>query len=97
MQNGVYPASFRISTAHSMKRLILSLSVLLTCLSIAADNHFLSDPTYRTKVEKAFRQKINLVGSRFFNLSGQQATPKEREALEFLYAYMPRIIQRLII
>ena len=89
MQNGVYPASFRISTAHSMKRLILSLNVLLTCLSIAADNHFLSDPTYRTKVEKAFRQKINLVGSRFFNLSGQQATPKEREALEFLYAYMP--------
>ena len=72
-----------------MKRLFLILTTVLISIFSSADNHFLNDNQYRNIVEKAFRQKINLIGNGFFNLKGQQPTLQEKEALEFLYAYMP--------
>lgn len=72
-----------------MKRLFLILTAVLVSISLSADNHFLKDEQYRTSVEKAFQQKINLIGKKFFDLKGLQPTLQEKEALQFLYAYMP--------
>ena len=59
---------------------------------MAANNHFITDAAYRTKVETAFKQKVNLVGKQFYDqkmLKQQKATGDEQGALQFLYAYMP--------
>ena len=59
---------------------------------MAANNHFITDAAYRTKVETAFKQKVNLVGKQFYDqkmLKQQKATADEQGALQFLYAYMP--------
>ena len=59
---------------------------------MAANDHFITDAAYRTKVETAFKQKVNLVGKQFYDqkmLKQQKATADEQGALQFLYAYMP--------
>ena len=59
---------------------------------LAANSHFITDAAYRTKVETAFKQKVNLVGKQFYDqkmLKQQKATADEQGALQFLYAYMP--------
>ena len=59
---------------------------------LAANGHFITDAAYRTKVETAFKQKVNLVGKQFYDqkmLKKQKATADEQGALQFLYAYMP--------
>lgn len=81
---GIPHSNFQI-----MKKLILVLTAVLISVSMSADNHFLNDVQYRNTVSKAFQQKINLIGKSFFDLKGQQPTPQEEDALEFLYAYMP--------
>ncbi len=67
---------------------------IITCLilSIVAyaqgGKHFISDNDYRTKTEKAFNEKMQLIGKQFFNAKGLNAGKEEIEALQFLYAYM---------
>lgn len=67
---------------------------IITCLilSIVAyaqgGKHFISDNDYRTKTEKAFNEKMQLIGKQFFNTKGLNAGKEEIEALQFLYAYM---------
>ena len=59
---------------------------------MAANDHFITDAAYRTKMETAFQQKVKLVGKQFYDqkmLKQQNATSDEAEALQFLYAYMP--------
>ena len=59
---------------------------------MAANDHFITDATYRTKMETAFQQKVKLVGKQFYDqkmLKKQKANSDETEALQFLYAYMP--------
>ena len=34
---------------------------------MAANDHFITDAAYRTNVETAFKQKINLVGKQFYD------------------------------
>ena len=58
-------------------------------LSFAAGGHFITDDAYRNKMETAFKEKMKLVGNQFFATKGLQMTQEEKEALEFLYAYMP--------
>ena len=74
-----------------MKRrfVIVLMGMCLCCLQMVASGHFISDVRYRVVVEKAFHQKMNLVGKGFFCLEGLRPTVEEKEALEFLYAYMP--------
>lgn len=55
----------------------------------ADDNHFITDEAYRQKVTLTFQQRIKEVGAQFFNVKKLHATQPEREALQFLYAYMP--------
>ncbi len=59
---------------------------------MAMSEHFITDDAYRSKVEDAFRQKIDLVGKQFYDqkmLKKQKVSGDEAEALQFLYAYMP--------
>ena len=68
----------------------IALLLMASCqLSLAADGHFITDGAYRGKVETAFKQKMDLVGKKFFATKGLKTTEAENEALEFLYAYMP--------
>ena len=78
-----------------MKKQLIMLVMLLTSswqLTFAAGNkedHFITDASFRTKVESTFKEKMKLVGTQFYATKGLKASAEENEALEFLYAYMP--------
>ena len=75
-----------------MKHIILYLGFVgLICLFAACGNsHFMSDDSYRSRVEQDFQQrKALLVQGELFTVFGADLTTYEQEALEFLYAYMP--------
>lgn len=61
--------------------------VMLSC----NDSHFLKDPSYREQVMKDFEQKQKDLpyGDLFAIVDKEGLTSAEREALIFLYAYMP--------
>ena len=77
-----------------MRKNILTFIIVLMCAwqSTWADDHFITDASYRSKVENCFAQRLQLVGKQFYDqkmLKRQKATLTEQEALHFLYAYMP--------
>ncbi|MCD8137933.1 MAG: transglutaminase-like domain-containing protein [Parabacteroides gordonii] len=52
--------------------------------------HFISDNAFRAEVEKDFQAKqVALPDGDLFAVFNQEMTPQEKEALTFLYAYMP--------
>ena len=52
--------------------------------------HFITDDAYRTEVEKDFQAKqAALPNGNLFEVFNQSMTPQEKEAMTFLYAYMP--------
>ncbi len=69
--------------------MLVMASCQLTFAAGAGDGHFITDAAYRSKVETAFGQRMDLVGKKFFATKGLKPTVAENEALEFLYAYMP--------
>lgn len=71
-----------------MKKVLISALLMATTLCAHAQ-HFITDAAYRQKTETAFQQKMKLIGMQFFNLTGLQVSQEEKEALRFLYAYMP--------
>ena len=72
-----------------MKRLIISASLFAITLSAGAQEQFISDAAYRSQMEQMFKQRIKTVGKTFYNTKKEKLSADEREALEFLYAYMP--------
>ena len=54
-----------------------------------AERHFLTDNSYRLRVEKDFNTKMQLMGTKFFDIQSLHPNLEEPEALKFLYAYMP--------
>jgi transglutaminase-like putative cysteine protease len=55
-------------------------------------DHFISDPDYRAKVKNQFGKQKELAKNRkdqLFKIFDQDLSLREKEALEFLYAYMP--------
>ena len=79
-----------------MRKRILSafaLGFALVCSSFGqTHDHFLTDPAYAKQVHKQFLSRKDLATNReqaLFGVFNQQLTTEEREALEFLYAYMP--------
>lgn len=57
-----------------------------------ANDHFLKDEAYRTLVHNQFLERKKLANNRdtaLFSVFDENITTEEREALEFLYAYMP--------
>lgn len=70
--------------------LFLLLFVLFAGISCNKQQHFISDDAFRAEVEKDFQAKqAALPNGNLFPVFDQQMTPDEREALTFLYAYMP--------
>ncbi len=80
-----------IFTKYKMKRFIVSLLCACFCMSFmyGADHHFLTEPNYRQRVAGDFNKRMQLMGTKFFATSGMNPSLEEKEALEFLYAYMP--------
>ena len=67
--------------------LLLCLFVLASCSKQA---HFITDEAYRAEVEKDFQTKQQeLPNGDLFAVFNETMTPEEKEALTFLYAYMP--------
>ena len=80
---------------RNMIQRLMTLAFLLFAsfqAAMADEAHFITDANYRSKVEKAFGEKMALVGEKFFDvktLQDSKADSEEKEALRFLYAYMP--------
>ena len=72
-----------------MKRLLISASLIALALSADAQVAFISSDSFRTDMEQAFTQRMKTVGKAFYDIKKETLTPDEREAIEFLYAYMP--------
>lgn len=71
-------------------QLFALLFVLLLGTSCNKQKHFISDEMFRAEVEKDFRAKQKaLPDGNLFAVFNQPMTPDEKEALTFMYAYMP--------
>lgn len=69
---------------------ILGIVGLLCLLAACGESHFMTDASYRSRVEQDFQQKKELMPQGdLFAIFNSDLTTYEREALEFLYAYMP--------
>ncbi|MBP3835361.1 MAG: transglutaminase domain-containing protein [Prevotella sp.] len=74
-----------------MKKKIFIFTICLSVMMGAQaqkSKHFISDDNYREKTEKAFNEKMQLIGKQFFDTKKLNANERELEALKFLYAYM---------
>lgn len=70
--------------------LLLELCCLACLLTACGESHFMTDDAYRSRVEQDFVQKKALFSKGdLFAVFDTDLTAYEREALEFLYAYMP--------
>ena len=70
-----------------MKRFILLLAATLTLAACNRDPHFITDRSYRDEVHEDFlSRKAEFQG---LSLEFDNLSRAEREAMEFLYAYMP--------
>ena len=91
--------SLCVNPNSPMKKSVLQAFVaVLLAASCGGSSHFLSDGTYRNKVLKDCDVRMNTLSEAFspFSKSGNALkdgtvlTPEEKEALAFLYAYMPQ-------
>lgn len=72
------------------KQLFALLFVFLLTAGCNQQKHFISDEAFRQEVEQDFQTKqAALPNGDLFKVFNQQMTPEEKEALTFLYAYMP--------
>lgn len=72
-----------------MKKFLTFICALAVCLPMLADGHFIADAAYRQHMESTFNKRMSVIGQKFFATADLQVNTTEREALEFLYAYMP--------
>ena len=74
-----------------MKRLIFiclsAIAIVLT--SGCADKHFITDDQYRAQVEADFAAREYILDASGVDLDAMNLDAMEKEALQFLYAYMP--------
>ena len=72
------------------KMLFCALTAAMLVLTAACgSSHFLAEKSYCDTVHKDYQARMKATGGRF-SPDGLKATQEEREALEFLYAYMPQ-------
>ena len=86
--------SFLLTNIHirfmNKKHLFTLLFTLLVWTSCNNQQHFITDAAYRAEVENDFQAKqAALPNGNLFAVFNDQMTPEEREALTFMYAYMP--------
>ena len=72
-----------------MKQFVLGLSALL--LLASCQSHFIKDAEFRETVSRDYKARLEAHGNALkpFMTLPSEATLPEKEALEFLYAYMP--------
>lgn len=71
-----------------MSLFALDLVFLWSCGN--GEKHFISDEAYRNQVKQDFEAKKELMDrGELFSVFDEQMSVEEREAMEFLYAYMP--------
>ncbi|MCC8171046.1 MAG: transglutaminase-like domain-containing protein [Parabacteroides sp.] len=69
---------------------LFTLSLILLVSASCTGGHFITDTAYREQVEKDFRSKRQMLDKGdLFGVFDGQLTTGEKEALMFLYAYMP--------
>ena len=69
---------------------IICLGFLVFAACNAPEEHFISDPQQRADVETDLNEKMKqLPNGNLFSIFDTELSQKEREALQFLYAYMP--------
>ena len=69
---------------------IICLGLLVFAACNAPEEHFISDPQQRADVEADLNKKMSLLpNGDLFSIFDTELSTKEREALQFLYAYMP--------
>ncbi|MDR1171599.1 MAG: transglutaminase-like domain-containing protein [Bacteroidales bacterium] len=75
-----------------MKIFYCFLVIILTACSAKTDRPFFTNDEYREKVQQQFDKRKKLAKHRtgqLFSVFDRSLTTEQREALEFLYAYMP--------
>lgn len=87
--NNIMGSSVSVTATATSASSSSTLSLDKSSLVASDANHFITDATYRKKVDETFNSRISFIGKQFFNTKGLKATAQEREALQFLYAYMP--------
>ena len=74
------------------RHLFFSISLTSLCLlSTGCNNekHFINDPEYLSKVENDFTEKKTILkNGELFDIFNEKISTEEKEALQFLYAYM---------
>ena len=75
----------------TIKRLFFAIAILLVAASCTREDHFISDSKQRAEVETDFHEKMAQIPDIGLNevLNDPNMSTKEKEALKFLYAYMP--------
>ena len=61
----------------------------LAFLAVSCQQHFITDRDFRTTVQEDFQHRMAQLPEAFHPLEGMELNQPEKEALEFLYAYMP--------
>lgn len=77
---------------HSFRTIACSMLFVFVAGTLNAEKHFINDYSYRIKVIKQFEKQKTMAKSRqneLFDVFQQKLTLEEKEALTFLYAYMP--------
>ena len=70
--------------------LLTLLSLLFFLTGCNKEKHFITDEAFRAEVENDFKEKQTLLpNGDLFAIFNTEMTPVEREAMTFLYAYMP--------
>ena len=83
-------SNIHIRFMNNKKHLFALLFTLLVWTSCNNQQHFITDTAYRAEVENDFQAKqAALPNGNLFAVFNDQMTPEEREALTFMYAYMP--------
>jgi transglutaminase-like putative cysteine protease len=76
-----------------MKHLLKFLSVLIFALGTGcANNHLIKNNEYLNEVERAYAERTQLAakrGKELFNILNEDLSLEQKEAMKFLYAYMP--------
>ena len=75
---------------RKIKNLLLAIFVLTLFASCSREEHFISDEKQRAEVEKDFQDKMSQIhNEELLAIMDADFPAKEKEALKFLYAYMP--------
>lgn len=72
--------------------LLVSIIFVFTTIMISCSSHFITDSKQRKEISKDFEARKELANGRaeqLFSVFDQKLTIQEKEALQFLYAYMP--------